>query len=260
MKTVLLVSTALMALTVSAHGADLPYYRSSAPLTAPPVFTWTGFYLGANAGGLWASSSKPRLSDATGRALPGSISRDNSVGVAVGATAGYNFQLGPNFVAGVEADLAWANADRKSQLLWIDTFDGDLTVTTAEFSNKVEYFGTVRGRLGFAAAPSLLVYATGGLAYADVKHAGFGRTVDAEDEGAAFGSNSATKWGYAIGAGLEYALTGNWSVKGEYLYVGLSDTKYALTDVEDGAAMALVKEHNDFSTLRLGLNYRFGGY
>ncbi|HZH50391.1 MAG TPA: outer membrane protein [Microvirga sp.] len=260
MKRALLASTALMGLTVSAMAADLPYRSSPASYGAPPVFTWTGFHLGLNAGAIWANGSQPRLWDAAGAPFPGAITRDTPVGVSAGGTAGYNFQLGSNFVAGVEADLAWANADRKSQLLSIDRPDGVLTVTTAEFSNKLEYYVTARARLGFLATPSLLVYATGGLAYADVKHAGFGTSVDPGDAGIARGSKSSTKWGYALGAGLEYALTGNWSVKGEYLYVGLTDTKYSLNDVADGAPMAAVKEKNDFSTVRLGLNYRFGAY
>lgn len=260
MKKALLATTALMGLTVSAMAADLPYGSSPASYAPPPVFTWTGFYLGLNAGAIWADGSQPHLWDVTGAPFSGAVTRDTPVGISVGGTAGYNFQLGSGFLAGIEADLAWANADRKSQLLSIDRPGGELTVTTAEFSNKLEHYGTARARLGFLATPSLLVYATGGLAYADVKHAGFGTLIDADDTGIARGSKSSTKWGYALGAGLEYALTGNLSVKGEYLYVGLSDTKYTLNDVADGAPMAAIKEKNDFSTVRLGLNYRFGAY
>ena len=65
---------------------------------------------------------------------------------------------------------------------------------------------------------------------------------------------------WTIGAGMEYALSNNLSVKGEYLYVGLSDTRYLMTDIADGAPMSSVKDHNDFSTVRVGLNYRFGGF
>ncbi|MFC4172823.1 outer membrane protein [Microvirga sp. GCM10011540] len=250
----------MLALTVSAQAADLPNRSAPAPYAAAPLFTWTGAYVGINGGALWANRSTPILWDAEGVPFPGPISGSNTTGVSVGGTAGYNFQLGPNVVAGVEGDLSRANINRKSRLLGVDDDNGDLTVTTGKFANKLEYFGTLRGRVGFLAMPSLLVYATGGLAYADVTHTTSGSSTDIDGTEVSFGSKSSKKWSYPVGAGVEYAHTNNWSVKGEYLYVGLSDTKYPMHDLADGEAMALVKEHNAFSTVRLGLNYRFGGF
>jgi len=260
MNKTLLAATALVALTTAATAADLPYRSAPAPYASAPVFTWAGPYVGVNAGALWANRTRPVLYDASGLPFPSPISDSDSAGVSLGGTVGYNVQMGPNVVFGAEADLSWVNLDRKSRMSSIDRPDGELTVTNAEFSNRLEYYGTLRGRFGVLAMPSLLLYATGGLAYADVKHAAIGTSVTADDDDLAVGSKSSTKWGYALGAGIEYALSNNLSVKGEYLYVGLSDTKYVMTDIADGAPMASVKEHNDFSSVRIGLNYRFGGF
>lgn len=260
MNKTLLAATALVALSSAATAADLPYRSAPASYGAAPIFTWAGPYVGVNAGALWASRTRPELYDASGLPFPGPISDSDSAGVSVGGTVGYNMQFGPNFVAGAEADLSWANLNRKSRLSSIDRPGGELTVTSAEFNNKLDYYGTLRGRLGVLAMPSLLLYATGGVAFADAKHSGLGTSVTADDDGVAFGSKSSTKWGYTLGAGMEYAIGNNLSVKGEYLYVGLSDTRYLMTDVADGAPMSSVKDHNDFSTVRVGLNYRFGGF
>lgn len=260
MKKALLFATALTAVTGVAKAADLPYAASPAPVAAP-VFTWTGFYAGVNAGVVWADSAHPRIFDTeTGVAVPFPLSTHNRNGVTVGGTVGYNIQFDSGFVAGVEADLAWANLDRKSDLAITEIEGGLPVVTMGEFSNKIEYFGTARARLGFAATPSLLIYATGGLAYADVKHSARVVTVDSTETEVFTGSASSTKWGYALGAGIEYALGSNWSLKGEYLYVGLPDTKYFVHDVSDGEAVVQVKEKNSFSTVRIGLNYRFSTY
>ena len=164
MNKILLAASALVTLATAATAADLPYRSAPAPYAAAPVFTWAGPYVGVNAGALWANRTRPNLYDASGVPFPGPISDSDSAGVSLGGTVGYNVQMGPNVVFGAEADLSWVNLDRKSRLASIDRPGGELAVTTAEFSNKLEYYGTVRGRLGVLAMPSLLVYATGGLA------------------------------------------------------------------------------------------------
>lgn len=141
-------------------------------------------------------------------------------GFAGGAQAGYNWQ--PNqFVFGVEADIQFSGAD--------DTF------APWKFSNP--WFGTLRGRAGVAMS-NILIYATGGFAYGSVRVT---NTFTGADE-------SKLHPGWVLGAGMEVALTTNWSARAEYLYVDLSDRSYAQTGTSNGV------ESNVF---RLGVNYRF---
>jgi outer membrane immunogenic protein len=139
-------------------------------------------------------------------------------GVLGGLQAGYNWQSGA-LVFGVEGDLQLSAADA--------TFAG------WKFSNP--WFGTARGRVGFA-FNNVLLYGTGGLAFGSIKAETFGL------------SESHTTAGWTVGVGAEVALTQNWSAKIEYLYVDLSDKTFTLTGLPHGY---------DFSTVRVGVNYRF---
>ncbi len=139
-------------------------------------------------------------------------------GVLGGLQAGYNWQSGP-LVFGVEGDLQLNGAD--------DTF------AAWKFSNP--WFGTIRGRVGYA-FNNILLYGTGGLAFGTLK---------AEMGGF---SESHTTAGWTAGVGAEYAINQNWSAKIEYLYVDLSEKNFLLTGVSNGY---------QFSTVRVGVNYRF---
>jgi outer membrane immunogenic protein len=140
-------------------------------------------------------------------------------GVAGGIQAGYNWQNG-NFVFGIEGDLNLANAS--------DTF------APWQFSNP--WFGTLRGRVGVATWNNLLLYATGGVAFG-----GLQAQVNALEE-------DRSHIGWTIGAGAEYALTQNWSVKAEYLYMGYASRSYTVTGADHGF---------DTNLIRFGFNYRF---
>jgi outer membrane immunogenic protein len=139
-------------------------------------------------------------------------------GIEGGVEAGYNWQSG-QFVFGVEGDL---NASGAS-----DTF------APWKFSNP--WFGTVRGRAGYA-MNNILLYGTGGLAFGGVTGATFGL------------SENHSNVGWTVGAGAEVGLTQNWSAKVEYLYVDLNNSNFTITGLPNGYA---------FSTVRLGVNYRF---
>lgn len=141
-------------------------------------------------------------------------------GFAGGVQAGYNWQSN-QFVFGGEADIQFSGAD--------DTF------APWKFSNP--WFGTLRGRAGFA-MNNILIYATGGLAYGSVR---VKNTFTGADE-------SKLHPGWVLGAGMEVALTTNWSARAEYLYVDLSDRSYALTGTSNGI---------ESNVVRFGVNYRF---
>ena len=214
MKKILASGVALAALVVAApaFAADIAQpYPTKAPVVAPvPVFSWTGFYLGANAGYAWGSSN--------GYADDLGISPDGWVG---GGQVGFNYQLGNNVVIGVEADLQGSGIK--------DTAYG--------FESKLDYFGTVRARVGYA-FDTVLPYVTGGFAYGNVKINN--ELLD--------WSESTTQTGWTIGAGVEYAFLPNWTVKAEYLYVDLGDDYYDNLGANAGINLNIA---------RVGLNYKF---
>lgn len=184
-------------------GADI--MRDSPYLTAPaPTWTydWMGAYVGLNLGYQWANATH---SDASPN------------GFAGGIQGGYNWQIN-QFVYGLEADLQASDAN--------DTF------ASYKFYNR--WFGTLRGRAGYA-MNNILLYATLGMAY------GGGKI-----QSGAF-SDTNTHIGWTAGGGIEVGLTQNWSAKAEYLYVDLSNKQYVLfgnTGFES-------------NLLRFGANYRF---
>jgi len=188
MKKVLLA--ALMAgVASSAMAADLPTRKAPpAPqvYSAPPVFSWTGFYVGVNGG--WGGG--------TGGKDFGNVS-----GGLVGGTVGYNYQIG-QFVVGLEGDWDWADLTKSG------------TNNFGYYKNKADDLVTVRARAGYAIDRALL-YVTGGYAGVDDKISLPGSY-----------SSSEWRNGGVIGAGLEYAFTNNISAKAEYLYAPVGSKSY----------------------------------
>jgi outer membrane immunogenic protein len=256
MKKTLLTSTVLGALAVSglalpAAAADLP--RKSVPQTYVqplPIFTWTGFYVGLS-GGYAFDNGKSQLTGSpallgTGLAPAGSA-KTLGDGFLIGGTLGYNYQIG-QVVFGLEGDLSYIDLGQSR-------FGGTspLSVTLKQDMN---YFGTVRGRLGYT-FDRFLVYATGGLAFADTKSS----TAIGIPGSAWAGSKSDTRFGWTLGAGVEYAITNNWSAKVEYLYYDLGKQDYSSPLISGpglGAAVfGTTKSENRGNIVRAGVNYRF---
>lgn len=239
MKKTVVAVAALMTTAAGAQAADLParapYYK--APVAQ--VYDWTGFYVGANAGFGFGRSATTVIS-----AVPtGEQARLGGLGALGGVQAGYNRQFNSlfgfnNVVLGVEADIQGAG------------FDDDRTcgLTTGpactSYNQKIDWFGTVRGRVGLATGP-VLSYFTGGFAYGNVK-----TTFSDPNTGLSetFGS---TRTGWTLGSGVEAALGGNWTGKIEYLYLDLGNQ----SGVGVHAFSSDVRAH----TFRAGLNYRIGG-
>jgi len=151
MKKILLASVALFGFAGAASAADLPV-RSAPPapvIAAVPVFTWTGFYVGVNAGYGWNSDDDITIGGVR-------YSLDDDGGFVGGAQAGYNYQIG-SFVVGLEGDIQYADLGGNDIIL----SDG----TVVDF-NDSDWFGTIRARAGVA-FDRALIYATGGFAFAD---------------------------------------------------------------------------------------------
>jgi outer membrane immunogenic protein len=259
--------------------ADLPRKAPAAALP-PPVSNWTGFYVGANIGGGWGHESVDYAAlDPLTAGLFGIINNGappsasvKSSGVLGGLQLGYNWQIGPAWLVGVEADIDWSgvkgSAATGGAILGITPFTN--TVET-----KVKWLGTARGRLGYFPAANLLAFVTGGFAYGEVEHTGTYTT-----NGPGFGqvppfgfqctpnipcfaaASSNTAFGWTVGGGLEYALAQNWTVRGEYLYVSLAsksvtETATALNNQPLPSTFAANFGRTNLNIARVAFNYRF---
>lgn len=245
---VLLSSVAIAAFAAPVLAADLPARAPApAPVYAAPVFSWTGFYVGVNGGYAGDKFRYPFGGDIRGRPYAGKATV-NSSGFLGGVTAGYNYQFARNWVVGIEADYDWGNVEGKVGLTAaVGPFAAGLKA-----GSQLDNLGTVRARLGYS-FDRALVYATGGWAYGQVKSSltagivgvggiGLSKTVDAN--------------GWTVGAGIEYALTNNFSLKTEYLYVDLGkDNLYTADYGRLGSARLDVDTRAHI--VRAGLNYRF---
>ncbi|WP_262030217.1 outer membrane protein [Microvirga sp. Mcv34] len=262
-----LAACAAMAMfAVPASAADLPFTSQPAPV---PAFTavgsgynWTGFYAGVNAGYGWNNSDDVTVSGSEGfffnDAAFGGFNTTGGDGFTGGAQVGYNYQIG-KFVVGAEADINYADQELKS----FGAFDTGFADESLEFRSELEWFGTVRARVGFVPVDRFLVYATGGLAYGSIDASATNTLTTSATRPADIwaGTESDTKFGWTIGGGAEYALTNNLTLRGEALYVDLEDTKITGTYTGDTDILAedtfTAKADNKFTVLRAGLNYKF---
>ena len=255
MKRVIVSLLAATCLSTVAMAADLPSRRTVAPAYIPPVFTWTGFYAGVNAGYAFNNDDKINSDNYYSYYAPYQSSKSDDGSFTGGAQIGYNYQMG-SVVFGIEADFNFADLKREST-----TYDNYVNgYGQFEASSKVEWFGTVRPRVGFTPVDRLLVYVTGGLAYGQVKTSGTYYDY-AYNGGVGYGqiSKDDTRVGWTVGAGAEYAITDNLTVKGEYLYVDLGDkTARGYAYRADGQPVTLsIKDETNFHVVRAGLNYKF---
>jgi len=242
MKKVLLASACLLALTGAASAADLaarPYTK--APVAMASVYNWTGFYIGANAGG----GSSRNCWDATsafGAAVPTtSEGCHNATGAIAGGQIGYRWQSA-NWVFGVEAQGDWAD------------LKGSNTSSPATFAplvnnTKIDAIGLFTGQVGYA-WNNVLWYAKGGAA---VTHNKFNGTLG----GVTFGEATETRWGGVVGTGIEIGFAPNWSVAFEYdhLFMGKHSDNFTVLGLPFRTDS--IKQDVDMGTVRL--NYTFGG-
>jgi outer membrane immunogenic protein len=242
----LLGAVGAAALFSSAFGADMynapgggGYKDGPAPFTS-----WTGFYAGINGGGAWGDSNELIFVDGNS-AITGDAGRFRNGGGFGGGQIGYNWQgvWHPLLVLGVEADIQGAGISdhfvRSASYYGTTTFDG---------KQDVGFFGTVRGRIGYTSG-NVLVYGTGGFAYGGVNtrfqltNAAFTNNI----------SSNATRTGFAVGGGLEYKITPEWSIKAEYQFIDLGDEK--LTNAASDGTADGTKVDTSFHTVRAGINY-----
>jgi outer membrane immunogenic protein len=248
MKRVLLgvigISGLLIAAPLSnANAADMPL-KAPPPAAAAPVFSWTGLYFGAQAGGVWGHDSgnitNPGIPFPPPIFVPFTFTTQSAMG---GLHAGYNLQIS-QWVFGVEGSIDWMNLNKASMVGICPLFCGAATT-------KSDYQASVRGRVGIA-FDRALIYGTGGVAMANITN-----TYDTTAFGGGFASISRQRDGWTAGGGIDYAVTNNWSLLAEYRYSDFGS--YA-----DKSSVAFfpatnVNHHLTESQAEVGISYKVGG-
>jgi outer membrane immunogenic protein len=257
MRKLLLTTAAFGVLGLPALAADLaPVYKAPAPV---PACMWCGFYVGLNAGGTWADGNAVAVNSglvqdfvtapasfgaASAAGASGSVPSGNRSGFIGGGQIGYNWQLSSAWLVGFEDDIQGISGNGNGTLgnrtpVGAGGFFGnpDVVTTSIASTNKLDYLGTFRGRVGYLFAPSFLVYGTGGLAYGGVKASttimqtnndcSFGFAACIQPATSAGGSFSQTLAGWTAGAGLEWLFARQWSAKVEYLHYDLGSVTFA---------------------------------
>jgi outer membrane immunogenic protein len=285
------VSSVLVAAPLAAaSAADMPLKAPPAPASA----SWTGFYIGGDVGGAWADRSAtyaandPTTPFLLSGTLPGIVGEQplfpnsfNMSGVTGGIDAGYNWQVGRSWLLGVEADFSGANLrGTGSSTSFIQQLPGAMITQTVTEQQTIDWYGTLRGRLGFLPSDNVLLFATGGLAYGRVAESGnystlgpvaglpFNATISpfsfsCTTNSVCFsGSSSSVKTGWTLGGGVEWRVWGAWSLKAEYQYVNLGNDALRLTANATMPAGPNPSSFNatfrdDFNAVRAGVNYHF---
>jgi outer membrane immunogenic protein len=255
----------LLLTTGSALAADIATRPHAKASISEAVYSWTGFYVGANAG--YTSPHRNHL-DVSGTdtggdglgtllelgLLPSRIASKPS-GFLGGAQAGYNLQSGL-LVYGIEADIQGVSARDNFGFVSIPPS----TPRTLTGSNKLNWLATARARLGVTVTPTALLYVTGGLAAGEHE-----LTLSTACPACALPAPSSsasrkTSAGWTAGAGLEWALARNWSLKGEYLYYDLGENGATVTyDYVMWTSSLTTHVDNSGHIVRLGINYRLAG-
>jgi outer membrane immunogenic protein len=277
-----IASAMLLGSVGTAFAADMPM---KAPPPPVPVWNWTGFYIGGNVGGIWNDTRDdvfptgcflspgpvngcgglaPGLSGVPLNPLRSDSVRLNGSGFTGGGQVGYNWQAG-RFLGGIEADINYSGINDRSSINRPVALPLVGNYIHSE-TDKLLWFGTLRGRAGFTVAPSFLVYATGGLAFGEVKSASATAFTSTPDTYA--GTLDETRAGWTVGGGGEWMFAPNWSVKAEYLFVDLGRSSYTQLCTAPGICTAPPQPspasyqtdlHNRYNIARVGVNYHFGG-
>jgi outer membrane immunogenic protein len=246
LKRQLLLSTAIGLVVANPHPSAAQSPRRTALLPdLPQTYSWTGFYIGGTIGQGWSNNATGCSfvgAAADSPCIPAGPPNVKQNGILGGVEAGYNWQAG-NWLLGIESDFSALDVSDVAHFPAADT-----AYAPAQISSRYDWLGTLRGRAGFAVDRTLL-YATGGLAYARINQA-------YSDSGNVLQS-SGQKNGWTAGGGVEYALTKNWSVKAEYLYVKLSDSSFVVPESAIAGDITALQLKNNLNIIRGGLDYRF---
>jgi outer membrane immunogenic protein len=244
----LLTVTCLVGLGQIASAADLPV---KAPVYKAPVvvpYNWSGFYVGLNGGYGWGSDDRADVSGGGFWTLSGNGQGQNitPVGGIFGGHIGYNWQVNANWVFGVELSGDWASLKKTDASIYFPTTDS--------WQSEVNSLMTATGRIGYAVG-NWLPYIKGGYAGANLKSSMFDNVGHVLSE---------EQWrnGWTVGAGLEYAVSQNWTVGAEYDYLDLGSRTWAgFTNfiVMPGGISELIRDKLTINAVLGRISYKFGG-
>ena len=248
----------------SVMAADLPSREPAfapAPVSAPvQAYNWSGAYIGITSGvSRHSGNSTVASAGLAGVPVPASKARWGS---ALGLTLGYNYQYG-SMVAGVEGDINYVTSGRRKRTFvapaaaWPDAGVAPFVVRH-NYKNYRGLLSTARVRVG-AAFDRTLVYVTGGVAFRSAKRHNGVQITDTNLAlvGNFVASSKRRNIGFALGAGVEYALGRNWTAKGEYLYHNFGKTSTVLADPANPGLSYTTRGTDSIHVLRFGLNYQF---
>ena len=258
----------------SAMAADLPVKARPMPVE---VWNWTGFYIGGNVGYSWGRSRSDVtfFNPVTGLAIvppAGSTTQSsfNLDGFIAGGQAGYNWQSSSNWMWGLEGDLQWSRERGSTAFLCAATpiiggvcvpgltfLPAGVTGTNVAIDQRIEWFGTLRGRAGMLFSPSVYAYVTGGFAFGSIKTDMTIAGVTPNGTPVAAGvSSSTTRAGWTVGAGLEALFARDWSAKAEYLFIDLGSVSSTVALASPQIAATVNSRVTDH-VFRVGINYHF---
>jgi outer membrane immunogenic protein len=227
-----LVAAGLVA-AIPAGAADLGYRKAPPMFAPPPAFSWTGFYLGGQVGYSWGHDHTTEYLTSNG-AFTGFEWRYNMSAAVGGLFAGANYQIG-NAVLGAEADIEAAGNK------------GGFYDPPGAGDTRIRWQGTARGRLGYA-ADRVLVYGTGGFAFADISHT-YIQVITPISE-----TTAGIRTGWTVGGGIEYAITPNVLARAEYRYTDYGSYRYESRTAFPGLTG---QQEPRLNTLRAGIAYKF---
>jgi outer membrane immunogenic protein len=269
-KAIVVSAFAVVAGTSMASAADMAPRYTKAPVIVDPIYNWTGFYIGGNAGYSWGRSRNDAnfFNNTTNVLLATGSSSFDMNGWVAGGQIGYNWQSA-RWVFGLEGDAQATGQKGSTGYTCAGTVCSlsqtavafALAPVNVAFSQKLEWFSTLRGRVGYTFTPTVLGYVTGGAAIGEVNTNGVitGVAANGVASAAAFSGND-TRVGWTVGAGLEASLGGNWTGKVEYLYLDLGKyTNSAVLLLNAPPSRVDLASRVTDNILRAGVNYRFGG-
>jgi outer membrane immunogenic protein len=238
-----LASAAMLLSPLAAHSADLAVRAPPPPLV--PVFSWTGFYIGANIGGAWANNNWNDTLFLT------NFNNNNNNGVFIGGgQIGGNYQIG-SFVIGGEWDFDWAGNNNGTAVIIPGV--GNIVVT-----NNNRWITTVAARFGFAVDHWLFYGKAGGGWVGNNNLTVTNGTTGVSLTCGNFTNCGNNNGGWLVGAGAEWMFVPNWSVKFEYDYLGLGNRTFFIPAAAPFLAGDTFTSNNrSISMLKIGVNYLF---
>ena len=211
-----------------------------APAPAPVFPSWNGFYIGVHAGAAWQSSPDWNFLDPNGAFATKMGGTANPLGAVGGIQGGYNWQFAPAWVLGVEGDISWSSlGDNRTNPVLISPvlipFTGGIPLAflpcptcSLRMNANTEWLSSVRGRFGYTGWGNTWLYATGGVAWANIEYNAIlnGPSVAGSTSQSTVSFNT-TKTGWVVGGGAEWMTTPNLLLRAEYLYYNIGNANVA---------------------------------